>query len=203
MPGVVPDLQDRLVRRSGVLEGRDRVARVPDLAAGAVLEPALPVALGQGQRFRCHAADPNQRQPPFPLELNPASTPRLTKVTLPETAPALPTPLLSPRYRWATIGMVSLIFLAAFEALAVTTIMPTVSADLDGRAWFSAAFSVTLAASVVGMVAGGMWADRSGPNLPLLASVGGFSLGLLLAGWRRRSSCSWRRGSCRDWAWAR
>jgi MFS family permease len=103
-------------------------------------------------------------------------------VTLPDTAASLPTPLLSPRYRWATIGMVSLIFLAAFEALAVTTIMPTVSADLDGRAWFSAAFSVTLAASVVGMVAGGMWADRSGPNLPLLASVGGFSLGLLLAG---------------------
>src|SRR4051794_30510557 len=103
-------------------------------------------------------------------------------MTLPDTASSLPTPLLSPRYRWATIGMVSLIFLAAFEALAVTTIMPTVSADLDGRAWFSAAFSVTLAASVVGMVAGGMWADRSGPNLPLLASVGGFSLGLLLAG---------------------
>ena len=103
-------------------------------------------------------------------------------MTLPDTAASLPTPLLSPRYRWATIGMVSLIFLAAFEALAVTTIMPTVSADLDGRAWFSAAFSVTLAASVVGMVAGGMWADRSGPNLPLLASVGGFSLGLLLAG---------------------
>ena len=103
-------------------------------------------------------------------------------MTLPDTAASLPTPLLAPRYRWATIGMVSLIFLAAFEALAVTTIMPTVSADLDGRAWFSAAFSVTLAASVVGMVAGGMWADRSGPKLPLLASVGGFSLGLLLAG---------------------
>src|SRR3954452_16597204 len=103
-------------------------------------------------------------------------------MTLPDTASSLPTPLLSPRYRWATIGMVSLIFLAAFEALAVTTIMPTVSADLDGRTWVSAAFSVTLAASVVGMVAGGMWADRSGPNLPLLASVGGFSLGLLLAG---------------------
>ena len=78
--------------------------------------------------------------------------------------------------------MVSLIFLAAFEALAVTTIMPTVSADLDGRAWFSAAFSVTLAASVVGMVAGGMWSDRSGPKLPLLASVAIFALGLLLAG---------------------
>lgn len=96
-------------------------------------------------------------------------------------APAT-TGLLAPRYRWATIGMVSLIFLAAFEALAVTTIMPTVSADLDGRSWYSAAFAVTLAASVVGMVAGGLWSDRSGPRLPLLASVGVFALGLLLAG---------------------
>ena len=92
------------------------------------------------------------------------------------------TPLLAPRYRWATVGMVSLVFLAAFEALAVTTIMPSVSADLDGRAWFSAAFSATLAASVVGMVAGGLWSDRSGPRLPLLASVAVFAGGLLLAG---------------------
>ena len=81
------------------------------------------------------------------------------------------TPLLAPRYRLATIGMVSLVFLAAFEALAVTTIMPTVSADLDGRAWFSAAFSATLAASVVGMVAAGLWSDRSGPRLPLLCGI--------------------------------
>ena len=98
-----------------------------------------------------------------------------------ETVPVI-TPLLAPRYRWATVGMVSLIFLAAFEALAVTTIMPSVSADLDGRAWFSAAFSATLAASVVGMVAGGLWSDRSGPRLPLLASVAVFAGGLLLAG---------------------
>ena len=92
------------------------------------------------------------------------------------------TRLLAPTYRWATIGMVSLVFLSAFEALAVTTIMPTVSAELDGRAWFSAAFSATLAASVVGMVAGGLWSDRSGPRLPLLASVLVFTGGLLLAG---------------------
>ena len=92
------------------------------------------------------------------------------------------TPLLAARYRWATVGMVSLVFLAAFEALAVTTIMPSVSAELDGRAWFSAAFSATLAASVVGMVAGGLWSDRTGPRLPLLASVAVFAGGLLLAG---------------------
>jgi MFS family permease len=99
----------------------------------------------------------------------------------PETDPVT-TPLLAPNYRWATIGMVSLVFLAAFEALAVATIMPSVSADLHGQAWFSAAFSATLAASVVGMVAGGLWSDRSGPRSPLLASVAVFAGGLLLAG---------------------
>ncbi len=107
----------------------------------------------------------------------------MTLTDRPDTATVpVTTPLLAPPYRWATIGMVSLVFLAAFEALAVTTIMPSVSADLDGRAWFSAAFSATLAASVVGMVAGGLWSDRSGPRLPLLVSVAVFAGGLLLAG---------------------
>jgi MFS family permease len=92
------------------------------------------------------------------------------------------TPLLAPTYRWATIGMVSLIFLFAFEAMAVTTIMPTVSADLEGRAWYSATFSVTLAASIVGMVAAGIWADRRGPRAPMFASAVVFGLGLLVAG---------------------
>jgi MFS family permease len=107
----------------------------------------------------------------------------VTLLDRPDTA-AVPatTPLLAPAYRWATVGTVSLVCLSAFEALAVTTIMPSVSADLHGRAWFSAAFSATLAASVVGMVAGGLWSDRSGPRLPLLASVAVFAGGLLLAG---------------------
>ena len=105
----------------------------------------------------------------------------MTLTDRPETVPVT-TPLLAPTYRWATIGMVSLVFLGAFEALAVTTIMPSVSADLHGRAWFSAAFSATLAASVVGMVAGGLWSDRSGPRVPLLVSVAVFAGGLLLAG---------------------
>ena len=69
-PGVVPDLEDRLVLRGGVLEGRDRVARMPELATGAVLEPALPVVDGQGQGFRCHV-------PTVKVEVNPASTPTL------------------------------------------------------------------------------------------------------------------------------
>ena len=92
------------------------------------------------------------------------------------------TPLLSPAYRWATVGMVSLIFLFAFEAMAVTTIMPTVSADLGGRSWYSATFSATLAASIVGMVTAGIWADRRGPRGPMVASAVVFGVGLLVGG---------------------
>lgn len=97
---------------------------------------------------------------------------------------ALPvrTPLMGARYAGSTVGSVALVFLAAFEALAVATVMPSVTADLDGRAWFSTAFSATLAASVVGMVAAGLWADRRGAVRPLLASVALFVLGLVLAG---------------------
>jgi MFS family permease len=98
------------------------------------------------------------------------------------TASTPTTPLLSPAYRWATVGMVSLVFLFAFEAMAVTTIMPTVSADLEGRAWYSATFSVTLAASIVGMVSAGIWADRRGPRAPMVASAVVFGVGLLVAG---------------------
>ncbi|MEP7739064.1 MFS transporter [Nocardioides sp. 31GB23] len=92
------------------------------------------------------------------------------------------TPLLGPRYRGATTGAVALVFLAAFEALAVATVMPAVTRDLDGRAWFSVAFSATLAASVVGMVAVGLWSDRLGAVRPLLTSVALFAVGLLAAG---------------------
>ncbi|WP_211349036.1 MFS transporter [Nocardioides litoris] len=99
-----------------------------------------------------------------------------------DTTTAATTSLLAPRYRWSTVGMVALVFLAAFESLAVTTAMPTVSAELDGRSLFAIAFSATLAASVVSMVAAGAWADRRGPVPPLLGAVGLFSAGLLVAG---------------------
>ena len=92
------------------------------------------------------------------------------------------TPLLAPVYRGATVGSVALVFLAAFEALAVATVMPTVTADLDGRDLYAVAFSATLAASVVGMVAAGSWADRRGAVRPLLTSVSLFGLGLVAAG---------------------
>ncbi|MFD5225649.1 MFS transporter [Microbacterium sp. NPDC058342] len=81
-----------------------------------------------------------------------------------------------------TIGTVVLIFLAAIEALAVTTVMPVVADDLHGQALFAVAFSATLATGVIGMVAVGAWSDRSGPRAPLYAAVALFAAGLLVSG---------------------
>lgn len=89
---------------------------------------------------------------------------------------------LAPPWRWLSLGMFSLIFLAAFEVLAVTTVMPVVAADLDGESLYALAFSVPLAAGVVGMVVAGNWTDRSGPLAPLLAAGGLFVAGLVIAG---------------------
>ncbi|MDO7882423.1 MFS transporter [Salinibacterium soli] len=97
------------------------------------------------------------------------------------TTPA-PQGLLSPALLWTTVGSSVLIFLGAFESLAVTTIMPTVSRELDGQALYALAFSATLAASIVGTVAGGFWADRAGPARPLLAGILVFLVGLVLSG---------------------
>jgi MFS family permease len=89
---------------------------------------------------------------------------------------------LSKPYRWLSIGMFSLIFLAAFEALAVTTIMPLVARDLDGVALFALAFAVPLAAGIIGMVLAGNWTDRAGPLPSLVTSAVLFVIGLLIAG---------------------
>lgn len=81
-----------------------------------------------------------------------------------------------------TIGSVVLIFLAAIEALAVTTVMPVVSVDLHGEALYAVAFSGTLATSVIGMVAAGTWSDRAGPRAALYTAVALFLAGLIVSG---------------------
>lgn len=96
------------------------------------------------------------------------------------TQPA--TSIWDPKLFWVTLGAISLIFLAAVQALAVTTVMPVVSDDLNGDGLFAVAFSGTLATSVIGMVVTGAWSDRSGPKAPLYASVALFGAGLLMAG---------------------
>jgi MFS family permease len=90
--------------------------------------------------------------------------------------------ILQRPYLWVTIGACALVFLAAFESLAVTTIMPVVSRELDGASLYALAFAGPLATGVIGMVAAGNWSDRRGPTAPLYASVALFVAGLLIAG---------------------
>lgn len=98
------------------------------------------------------------------------------------TARAAAPGILSRDHLWITIGACALVFLGAFESLAVTTVMPAVSAELDGERLYALAFAGPLATGVIGMVAAGNWADRRGPVAPLYASVIVFVTGLLIAG---------------------
>jgi MFS family permease len=98
----------------------------------------------------------------------------------------LPTPpaggLSRGAQRLVLAGMVALCSLGAFEALAVSTAMPTVAVELDGLRFYTLAFAVAFATSVVGMLAAGRWCDRSGPTPAMWTGVVLFTVGLVVAG---------------------
>lgn len=100
------------------------------------------------------------------------------------TAPSQPPRerLLSPTYAATTVGMFALCAFVAFEATAVTTVMPTVADRLDGVGLYALSFAAPLASGVVGMVAAGGVADRRGPAVPLLVALVLFSAGLVVCG---------------------
>ncbi|WP_233517870.1 MFS transporter [Geodermatophilus marinus] len=90
--------------------------------------------------------------------------------------------ILDRQHRLPTAGLLLLVTLVAFEAMAVGTAMPTAVAELDGLAWYGWPFSAYLVASVVGMVVGGDLGDRRGPRAALVGGVAVFAAGLLGAG---------------------
>lgn len=88
----------------------------------------------------------------------------------------------SGRYRATTVGMLTLVTIAAFEHLGVSTAMPRMVADLHGEALYAWPFTAFLAASVMATVLSGRFCDRFGPGLALVAGPGFFLAGLVLAG---------------------
>nr|WP_256091763.1 MFS transporter [Micromonospora haikouensis] len=96
--------------------------------------------------------------------------------------PAAPGHLFAPALRAMTVGVVALVSLLAFEALAVGTAMPTVARSLDGLSLYGLAFGGAFASGVVGMVVSGVWCDARGPRAPVWHGVGWFVAGLLVAG---------------------
>ena len=106
-----------------------------------------------------------------------ATTPRPTQ---PETR--YRSTLWTREHRVATVGIVLVVTLIAFEFMGVATALPTLVADLHGGtlyAWPLAAFT---AASAVGTVAGGRVSDRRGPGGPMIAGVLLFAAGLVVGG---------------------
>nr|WP_206321971.1 MFS transporter [Streptomyces sp. HNM0575] len=112
--------------------------------------------------------------------------------TAPETTLGAPSPSPSPRtrektvlscgYRALTLGIVSVIFLIAFEATAVGTAMPVAADELHGVSAYAFAFSALFTTSLLGMVVSGQWSDRRGPLPPVAAGIGAFAAGLVASG---------------------
>src|SRR5262245_23373497 len=90
--------------------------------------------------------------------------------------------IFAPGQRAMTVGLVLSVTLIAFEGLAIATVMPDVSRDLNGLSLYGWAFSAFFLTSLIGVVFAGREADRQGLAFPYLGGLLLFSLGLLVAG---------------------
>src|SRR5262250_1747852 len=84
--------------------------------------------------------------------------------------------------RRATAAVLLALVVAAFETTVVTTAMPTLTAELDGRALYAWVFTGFLLASTLGVLLGGRLADRLGRRATFVAGMGLFLLGSVLCG---------------------
>jgi len=98
------------------------------------------------------------------------------------TEPRAPQRALDREHRAITLGLLALVTMFAFEAVAVSLAMPSVARELNGETLYPIAVVGLLTAAIVGMVVGGVWSDARGPGLPLTVGGLGFVAGLLLSG---------------------
>ncbi len=93
---------------------------------------------------------------------------------------ATPVPLWTRVTAPFIISVLALMTMIAFESFAITTLLPAAVADLDGAQWYALSYAGTITSALIGMVAGGNWADRSGARTPLKAGGSMFILGIAL-----------------------
>lgn len=72
--------------------------------------------------------------------------------------------------------------MAAFEALAIATVLTETVREIGGLDWYGWAFTGFLLANLVGIPLAGEAADRRGPALPFIVGVVAFAVGLAIAG---------------------
>lgn len=93
-----------------------------------------------------------------------------------------PAGIAGPEHRALTAGILAVVSLVAFEAMAVATAMPVAVRELDGLPFYALGFSAFLTTSLLGMVAAGEVSDRRGPLVPFVVAVLTFGAGLIVAG---------------------
>jgi len=102
-------------------------------------------------------------------------------------APAVPTVperdgVWAPARRRLTLGLVMTITLVAFEALAISTVMPVVKDDLGGLALYGWVFSGFFLGNLLGIVIAGQAADQRGTAFPFFVGLVLFAAGLTVGG---------------------
>jgi len=88
----------------------------------------------------------------------------------------------SPDHRALTLGLVLTVSLAAFEAMAVATVLPRTVAEIGGVGWYGWVFAAFMLANLAGIPVAGRAADRLGPVEPFAAGLVAFAGGLAIAG---------------------
>lgn len=85
--------------------------------------------------------------------------------------------------RWnLTLGLVLTVTLVAFEALAVSTVMPIVARELGNLQLYGWVFTAFIIGSLIGIVVVGGIIDRRGLGAPFAAGIGLFVIGLFVGG---------------------
>jgi MFS family permease len=90
--------------------------------------------------------------------------------------------LWAPGRRSLIVGLVLTITLVAFEALAVSTVMPIVARELNGIELYGWVFTAFMLGSLIGIVLVGGLIDRRGLGGPFAAGIALFALGLIVGG---------------------
>ncbi|MFI7532898.1 MFS transporter [Streptosporangium sp. NPDC049376] len=105
-------------------------------------------------------------------------------MTVPKTlyAPYQSPRIFGPEYRTASLGILLVVTLIAFEGMSVGAVMPAVSEDLDALDLYGMSFSAFLIAGLFANVVAGLWSDRRGHAWPFLLGVGLFVTGMAMAG---------------------
>jgi MFS family permease len=95
---------------------------------------------------------------------------------------ARPVSVLAPAYRLTSSGILILVTLIAFEAMAVAAALPTATRELHGVGAIGWAFTAFLVANVVGLVVSGQICDTYGPRWATVGGLVAFAAGLAVSG---------------------